>query len=194
MSIKVAIRVRPLAQREIELGCKVCVSMSNGKTVIRGKDGKPKDFTFDHSFWSCDGYEELTGGLLIPKNIQGGQYCDQPYVYSKVGKEILENAWAGYHCCLFAYGQTGSGKSYSIFGYGPNKGIVPMYAEEMFDRIAAEKKESSITYEVSFSMMEIYNEKIQDLLAPNKKTEGTLKIRENKTMGTYVEDLSKWPV
>jgi hypothetical protein len=33
----------------------------------------------------------------------------------------LDNAWQGYHCCLFAYGQTGSGKSYSMIGYGTNK-------------------------------------------------------------------------
>jgi len=38
---------------------------------------------------------------------------------------------------LFAYGQTGSGKSHSMIGYGENKGIVPMAAEEIFRRIAA---------------------------------------------------------
>ncbi len=38
-----------------------------------------------------------------------------------MGKEILDNAFLGYHCCLFAYGQTGSGKSYSMVGYGKNK-------------------------------------------------------------------------
>jgi len=48
-------------------------------------------------------------------------YADQQYVYDCVGEEILNNAWEGYHCCLFAYGQTGSGKSYSMVGYGPNK-------------------------------------------------------------------------
>jgi len=35
-------------------------------------------------------------------------------VYEALGKQVLDNAWEGYHCCLFAYGQTGSGKSYSM--------------------------------------------------------------------------------
>lgn len=56
----------------------------------------------------------------------GGKYADQQQVYQSVGSEILDNAWLGYHCCLFAYGQTGSGKSYSMIGYGANKGIVPI--------------------------------------------------------------------
>jgi hypothetical protein len=49
------------------------------------------------------------------------KYADQEVVNSALGKSILDNAWQGYHCCLFAYGQTGSGKSYSMIGYGPNK-------------------------------------------------------------------------
>jgi hypothetical protein len=55
-----------------------------------------------------------------------GKYSDQQKVYNAVGKNVLDNAWLGYHCCLFAYGQTGSGKSYSMIGFGTNKGIVPI--------------------------------------------------------------------
>lgn len=76
---------------------------------------------------------------------------------------VLDNAWEGYHCCLFAYGQTGSGKSYSMVGYGKNKGIVPISMNEIFERV---KKQTTETqhFEVSVSIIEIYNEKIQDLL------------------------------
>ena len=42
------------------------------------------------------------------------KYDDQVTVYNALGKQVLDNAWEGYHCCLFAYGQTGSGKSYSM--------------------------------------------------------------------------------
>lgn len=51
--------------------------------------------------------------------------CTQELVYNDLGKDLLENAFEGYNCALFAYGQTGSGKSYSIIGYGANKGISP---------------------------------------------------------------------
>ena len=71
--------------------------------------------------------------MLVPT---GSKYADQNQVYERIGKSILDNAWEGYHCCLFAYGQTGSGKSYSMIGYGPNKGIVPITCNEIFNRTA----------------------------------------------------------
>ncbi len=61
---------------------------------------------------------------------------------------MLDNAWEGYHCCLFAYGQTGAGKSYSMVGYGPNKGIVPIACDEIFNRVRADKNPNK-KYEVS---------------------------------------------
>ena len=55
--------------------------------------------------------------LTIPFNLQ-------KKVFDDLGRGVLENAWKGYNCSLFAYGQTGSGKSYSMVGYGANKGTV----------------------------------------------------------------------
>ena len=48
----------------------------------------------------------------------------QKKVFDDLGRGVLENAWKGYNCSLFAYGQTGSGKSYSMVGYGQNKGTL----------------------------------------------------------------------
>lgn len=48
----------------------------------------------------------------------------QKRVFEELGHGVLENAWKGYNCSLFAYGQTGSGKSYSMVGYGANKGVI----------------------------------------------------------------------
>lgn len=115
-----------------------------------------------------------------------GKYADQQLVYEAVGTEILDNAWLGYHCCLFAYGQTGSGKSYSMIGYGANKGIVPISCEEIFRRVQ-NNADKNREFEVNFSMLEIYNEKVQDLLLPvAKRPREGLKIREHKTQGVYV--------
>ena len=52
-----------------------------------------------------------------------------------LGNTVLEKAWKGLNSTLFAYGQTGAGKSYSIFGYGENKGIIPNASIELFKRI-----------------------------------------------------------
>ena len=76
---------------------------------------------------------------------KGSRYADQNKVFKDLvsfseslfyqGNEVLDNAFEGYNACLFAYGQTGSGKSYSIVGYGENKGIIPRACEEIFSRI-----------------------------------------------------------
>lgn len=71
----------------------------------------------------------------------------------------MDNAWAGYNCCLFAYGQTGAGKSYSMVGYKPNIGIVPIACQEIFKRIESTESDN-VSYEVFCSMVEIYNEKV----------------------------------
>lgn len=58
-----------------------------------------------------------------------------------MGQEVLNNAFDGFNACLFAYGQTGSGKSYSIVGYGENKGVIPQTCEEIFERIKKGQEE-----------------------------------------------------
>jgi len=153
--------------------------------------GQEKKFTFDYSFWSFDSFNIEDDGYFRALD---DKYADQRNVYEKVGKEILDNAWEGYHCCLFAYGQTGSGKSYSMVGYGANQGIVPISCDEIFKRIK-ENQDPNRSYEVSVSMIEIYNEKIQDLFCPAaKRPTGGLKLRENKTLGFYVENKKNYPV
>lgn len=74
-----------------------------------------------------------------------------------------------------------------MIGYGANKGIVPKISFEIFDMISKETTKKK-WFEVNISMLEIYNEKIQDLLIPVEKrqVEG-LKIRESKTLGVFVE-------
>ena len=192
MSIQVGVRVRPFNGREKERESECIIDMpGNNQTVIKDELGREKKFTFDHSFWSHDGFRTLENGYFEPED---EKYADQKYVFDTVGKQILDNAWLGYHCCLFAYGQTGSGKSYSMVGYGANKGIVPISCDEIFKRIG-QNTDKEKTFEVQVSMLEIYNEKVQDLLIkPDKRPPSGLKIRESKVLGIFVDGLSKYPV
>jgi len=189
MSVKVAVRVRPFNAREKDSQC--IIDMNGQTTTIKDEIGQERSFTFDYSFWSHDGFRAREDGYS--ESIDD-RYADQRHVFECVGKEILDNAWEGYHCCLFAYGQTGSGKSYSMVGYGANKGIVPISCDEIFNRIKS-NNDPEKSFEVLVSMLEIYNEKVQDLLVPlNKRPSGGLKIRESKTVGVFVEGLTKHPV
>lgn len=76
-----------------------------------------------------------------------------------------------------------------MVGYKPNRGVVPMVCEEIFKRIKA-NKDINIDYRVTFTMLEIYNEKVQDLLIPvSRRPLGGLKIREHKSLGFYAENV-----
>uniref|UniRef100_H2YJV5 Kinesin motor domain-containing protein n=1 Tax=Ciona savignyi TaxID=51511 RepID=H2YJV5_CIOSA len=92
----------------------------------------------------------------------------QAKVFDDLGRGVLENAWKGFNCSLFAYGQTGSGKSYSMVGFHANKGIIPITCEELFKGISERKATDELAkeaeYQVSVSMLEIYNETVKDLL------------------------------
>jgi hypothetical protein len=140
-----------------------------------GEDKPDRTFTFDHAFWSHDGFNVEPNGYFSPAN---DKYVDQRKVWDVLGINVLEKAWAGFNCTLFAYGQTGSGKSYSQFGYGVNKGIIPVCADELFKRIDA-NTDPNIRYQVTVRIIEIYMEKLQDLLVDiSQKGKKELKIRE----------------
>ncbi|XP_072173412.1 kinesin-like protein KIF28 [Diadema setosum] len=171
--------------------------MNGNTTIIRNPEDKneePRKFNFDFSYWSHDGFVEPStpDGYLAPAN---SKYADQKKVFEDLGRGVLANAWAGYNSCLFAYGQTGSGKSYSMQGYGENKGIMPTFCDKIFQEIDQKKSEGvKAEYEVTCSLLEIYNEQVRDLLNPASNKKGGLKIREHPKKGFYVEQLRATPV
>ena len=75
-----------------------------------------------------------------------------------------------------------------MMGYKDQKGIIPRACDELFSRIKA-NKDPNLTYNVEVSYLEIYNEKVRDLINPNNK--GNLRVREHPLLGPYVEDLTK---
>eukprot|EP00736_Rhodelphis_marinus_P010497 Rmarinus@m.16130 len=192
-SVKVAVRVRPFNQREKDRNSKLIIEMNGGQTRIKDpSNGEWKTFSFDFSFWSHDSFTTKDNGVMVPN--PGSSYADQQHVFDTLGKPVLDNAWQGYNCSLFAYGQTGSGKSYSMVGYGENKGIVPITCDVLFKRIK-ENTDTALQFRVTVSMLEIYNEKVQDLLIPPaKRPQGGLQVRESPKTGVYVDGLTHAPV
>ena len=61
--------------------------------------------------------------------------ASQQRVYDDLGANLLNHSFEGYNTCIFAYGQTGSGKSYSMMGYGEEKGIIPRICMNLFERM-----------------------------------------------------------
>uniref|UniRef100_A0A669BGZ5 Kinesin family member 13A n=1 Tax=Oreochromis niloticus TaxID=8128 RepID=A0A669BGZ5_ORENI len=116
----------------------------------------------------------------------------QEVVFKCLGEGILENAFQGYNACIFAYGQTGSGKSFSMMGNGEQPGLIPRLCCSLFERVHRETNEGH-SFKVEVSYMEIYNEKVRDLLDP-KGSRQSLKVREHKVFGPYVDGLSQLAV
>ncbi|XP_053096975.1 kinesin-like protein KIF1B isoform X2 [Pangasianodon hypophthalmus] len=182
-SVKVAVRVRPFNSREASKESKCIIQMQgNSTTILNPKNPKeaPKSFSFDYSYWSHTTTDDPC-------------FASQSQVYNDIGKEMLQHAFEGYNVCIFAYGQTGAGKSYTMMGKQEEgqEGIIPQLCEELFEKINDNIHED-ISYSVEVAYMEIYCERVRDLLNPKNK--GNLRVREHPLLGPYVEDLSKLAV
>ncbi|XP_077075259.1 kinesin-like protein KIF1B isoform X5 [Siphateles boraxobius] len=182
-SVKVAVRVRPFNSRETNKESKCIIQMQgNSTTILNPKNPKegPKSFSFDYSYWSHTSPDDPS-------------FASQSLVYNDIGKEMLQHAFEGYNVCIFAYGQTGAGKSYTMMGKQEEgqEGIIPLLCEDLFEKINDNNNEE-ISYSVEVAYMEIYCERVRDLLNPKNK--GNLRVREHPLLGPYVEDLSKLAV
>jgi len=163
----VAIRFRPLSEKERERGDREvwnCVGNSVGiiKEEAAGMDVK---FAFDHVFPA--GFSN-----------QG--------VYETVGSSIVQSSLDGLNGTIFAYGVTSSGKTHTMMGDDVTPGIVPHAIAELYHLIGKLSKRKEIT--VHMSMLEIYNEVVNDLLDPANTN---LRLRENPKRGIYVEGVQE---
>ncbi|XP_077188083.1 kinesin-like protein KIF13B isoform X2 [Paroedura picta] len=186
--VKVAVRVRPMNRREIDLHTKCVVDVDANKVILHPVNtnlskgdarSQPKVFAYDHCFWSLD-------------ETVKEKYAGQDVVFKCLGENILQNAFEGYNACIFAYGQTGSGKSYTMMGTADQPGLIPRLCSTLFERAQKEENEEQ-SFKVEVSYMEIYNEKVRDLLDP-KGSRQSLKVREHSVYGPYVDGLSKLAV
>ncbi|XWS64549.1 hypothetical protein CRYUN_Cryun05aG0013600 [Craigia yunnanensis] len=145
-NIRVFCRCRPLNQVEIVNGSSSIVefdSSQDSELQIISSDSSKKQFKFDHVFRPEDGQE---------------------VVFART-KPIVTSVLDGYNVCIFAYGQTGTGKTFTMEGTPENRGVNYRTLEELF-RVSGDKG-GVMKYELFVSMMEVYNEKIRDLLGEN---------------------------
>ncbi|NXV51230.1 KI13B protein, partial [Uria aalge] len=174
---------------ELDLHTKCVVDVDANKVILHpvntnlskgdASRTQPKVFAYDHCFWSMD------------ESVKE-KYAGQDVVFKCLGENILQNAFEGYNACIFAYGQTGSGKSYTMMGTADQPGLIPRLCSGLFERAQKEENEEQ-SFKVEVSYMEIYNEKVRDLLDP-KGSRQSLKVREHSVYGPYVDGLSKLAV
>ncbi|TFK08397.1 ubiquitin-conjugating enzyme E2 variant 1 isoform d [Platysternon megacephalum] len=181
-AISVAVRVRPLTQREQQVGTKCVVSLS-GKEILIHHPHTNRQLTFSYDY--CFGSQ----------NPEDKGYASQEVVYCLLAQPLLDKVFEGYNTCLFAYGQTGSGKSYTMTGYADEVGIIPRFCKEIFWKVNLTQQEEE-KHHIELSYFEVYNERIHDLLSSkdaNAKKKA-LKVREHPILGPYVTGLSTYVV
>ncbi|TPR02618.1 Protein kinase domain family protein [Aspergillus niger] len=166
-TIKVVARFRPQNKVELSSGGEPIVEFENEQSCyVNARDGSGA-FTFDRVF------------PMDSKQTDIFDFSIRPTV-----DDILN----GYNGTVFAYGQTGAGKSYTMMGSDIDddigKGIIPRIVEQIFASILTSP--SNIEYTVRVSYMEIYMERIRDLLVPHNDN---LPVHEEKSRGVYVKGL-----
>ncbi|KAL5783678.1 hypothetical protein ACOSP7_008707 [Xanthoceras sorbifolium] len=153
-NIRVFCRCRPLNQAEVANGSSSVVefdSSQENELQIVSSDSSKKQFKFDFVFKPEDSQEA---------------------VFAQT-KPIVTSVLDGYNVCIFAYGQTGTGKTFTMEGLPENRGVNYRTLEELFRN--CKDRNCVMRYELFVSMLEVYNEKIRDLLVdpnqPSKKLE-----------------------
>ncbi|KAI9867605.1 MAG: Kinesin heavy chain [Trichoglossum hirsutum] len=166
-TIKVVARFRPQNKIELESGGEPIVQFHSEDTCELNSREASGAFTFDRVF---------------------DMNSRQRDVFNFSIQSTVDDILNGYNGTVFAYGQTGAGKSYTMMGSDidndESRGIIPRIVEQIFASILASPE--NIEYTVRVSYMEIYMERIRDLLAPQNDN---LPVHEEKNRGVYVKGL-----
>ena len=177
-NINVFCRFRPLNDLEKTFGMEEICDFSSGKAVTFNSSQEKNIYSFNFD-------------KIFPPN------STQKEIYEDGAKDIIDSVLSGYNGTIIAYGQTGSGKTYTMegkIGDEATKGIIPRMIEHIFNYIY---NNENIEFLLKVSIVEIYQEKIRDLLNLNKNKNSNntnLNIREDNLKGIYIEGLSEYYV
>ncbi|XP_007016597.2 PREDICTED: kinesin-like protein KIN-5D [Theobroma cacao] len=187
VNVQVILRCRPLSEDEMRIHTPVVISCNESRRevcAVQNIANKQIDrtFLFDKVFGQSSQQKELFDLAVSP-----------------IVNEVLE----GYNCTIFAYGQTGTGKTYTMEGGARKKngefptdaGVIPRAVKQIFDILEAQNAE----YSMKVTFLELYNEEITDLLAPEEtskfvvddKTKKPIALMEDGKGGVFVRGLEE---
>ncbi|XP_050675413.1 kinesin-like protein KIF16B [Leptidea sinapis] len=176
-NIKLGIRVRPFTDKElkgtkeptsvIKIVDENTVSLTNFKVSLSGAGDSRQRVRRYHAHYTFDS----SGPPHHPS------YASQQKVFDTIGREVLHSVLNGLSACVLAYGQSATGKTFTMMGTETNPGLIPQLCLAF-----SEMK----PLDIKVSYLEIYNEKVHDLLSPED-----LRVREHPTQGPYVQSDEK---
>ncbi|KAI3365687.1 hypothetical protein L3Q82_010770 [Scortum barcoo] len=116
-----------------------------------------------------------------------GEQTTQQEVFLSSVKPILPHILAGQNASVFAYGPTGAGKTHTMLGSSEQPGVIPRAVREVFNLVKTKDEDDEWNYSIGMSYLEIYNEKVLDLLSPSSQD---LPIREDKDKNIFIPGLT----
>ena len=165
-NIRVVCRVRPLNAFELSHSAAGSIVNIQDETTLtcETKPGNQSTFNYHAVF---------------------GENASQEAVFEET-RRLVQSALDGFNVCIFAYGQTGSGKTYTILGDEEHPGITPRAIKELFTML--EQLPAPFTYKVACYMVELYMDRLEDLLLPKKAKPVPLTIRKDSTGRVYIPE------
>ncbi|KAK1830017.1 kinesin-related protein 11 [Podospora conica] len=171
-NVLVSVRVRPDAGGGDKPDGEWAVDARKSLISYNGKEGG--DYYYDNVFATND---------------------DNSRVYDHSAKRLVRRVMEGYHGTVFAYGMTGTGKTFSMQGTASSPGVIPLAITDIFSYI---RETPSREFLLRVSYLEIYNEKIHDLLSMPTGTgvgmnqaQEEIKLREDSKRGVYATPLKE---
>ncbi|KAI8801930.1 P-loop containing nucleoside triphosphate hydrolase protein [Cladochytrium replicatum] len=175
----VAVRIRPLSQRELDRdNCTVVARAADSHQVqlidpldeddVLRKD-RPREWLYEFDY-------------VFPESTH------QVELYQKTTKSLIDWVIKGYNATVFAYGATGAGKTYTMLGTEDSPGVIVLALVDLFERIEHHQAlPHRPRLDVTMSYLEIYNENIRDLLSGSPEP---LDLREDAHRGVVVSGIS----
>ncbi|XP_031424026.1 kinesin-like protein KIF22 isoform X2 [Clupea harengus] len=172
--VRVAVRLRPYMDKQDDKGEGPCV---------RGLDSHRLEIV---------NWRNATETLHYDFDMFHDEKSTQKEVFVESVKPVLPHILNGQNASVFAYGPTGAGKTHTMLGSQEQPGMIPRAVREVFHLVRAqEAKEDGWEYAISMSYLEIYNEKVLDLLCPSTQD---LPIREDKDHNILIPGLTTTPL
>ncbi|KAK7123085.1 hypothetical protein R3I94_020010 [Phoxinus phoxinus] len=172
--VRVAVRLRPYMDAQDDKGEGSCV---------RGLGPQKLEII---------NWRNATETLQYQFDVFHGEETTQQEVFLTSVKPILPHILNGQNASVFAYGPTGAGKTHTMFGSQEEPGVIPRAVREVFNLVGAQEKgQDGWEYTVGMSYLEIYNEKVLDLLSPGSQD---LPIREDKDRNILIPGLTRTPL
>lgn len=207
--VKVAVRIRPLIQSEVEKGCQTCLNVDLASSQIHVQP-TDKAFTFNYVFSPEISQETFYNTAIkdMISNIFEGMHATvllsikfmlfslhlnslDFHSFIRLLISLFIHYPLGYNVTILAYGQTGSGKTFSMgTNYNPDDsdcGVIPRAVNDIFEQM---KDQQDLDFKVTVAFMELYNEQLYDLLSKKPRNQSVVDIRED-TRGVKMVGMSE---